>query len=107
MEVTVKVTGKMPIVLELAEHLWGKECNFDSDGDANSPDDVHWRRLYLCRRVRNQETGFSESDENTRLEIFVASDDAVLLRIVSNNEGLLNQTLCYLVDRGSVEEWKP
>jgi hypothetical protein len=42
--------GPRPQVHAVAEHLWGKGCDIDSDGDSSSPDARDWTELYVALR---------------------------------------------------------
>jgi hypothetical protein len=42
--------GPRPPFSSVAEHLWGKGCDFDSDGDSANPDARDWTELTVTRR---------------------------------------------------------
>jgi|SRR5687767_8056017 hypothetical protein len=49
-EVRIARPGPRPAFYCVAEHLWGKECDVDSDGNSESPDDTNWTELDLHLR---------------------------------------------------------
>jgi hypothetical protein len=48
--VHISSTGRRPAYWKLAAHLWGADCNVDSDGNSRTPDDEEWTELTLCLR---------------------------------------------------------
>lgn len=49
-EIRVQVNGPRPRFTDVAEHLWGRGVDFDSDGDSASPDGSEWTELTVERR---------------------------------------------------------
>ena len=42
--------ARRPGYWKLAAHLWGPDCNIDSDGNSRTPDDEEWTELTLSLR---------------------------------------------------------
>jgi hypothetical protein len=43
--VRVEISGPRPPCFEVAQHLWGRNINVDSDGNSASPADQQWTEL--------------------------------------------------------------
>jgi hypothetical protein len=48
--VHVSAAARRPAYWKLAAHLWGPDCNIDSDGNSRTPDDEEWTELTLSLR---------------------------------------------------------
>lgn len=46
--------GPRPPYYALAEHLWGPDCNIDSDGDSSAPGDTNWTELTITLRESSE-----------------------------------------------------
>lgn len=46
--------GPRPPFYSIAEHLWGADCNIDSDGNSQTPEDTQWTELTLTLRATGQ-----------------------------------------------------
>lgn len=101
--VDIEVIGPMPVVLELAQHLWGPDEPFNSDGDCRTPDDTGWRRLTLALRVFDPQKGLYAEDDNQRLEIAPSPSGGDILSLKSCNDALLRRCLGFLEATGAVK----
>lgn len=45
--VNIVEPGLRPPFYQIAEHLWGSNCNIDSDGNSETPDDARWTELSI------------------------------------------------------------
>ncbi len=48
--VHISAAGRRPAYWKVAEHLWGPDCDVDSDGNSRAPDDEEWTELTLSHR---------------------------------------------------------
>ena len=46
----IKNLGARPPFYIVAEHLWGRGCNFDSDGNSETSEDPRWTELTVAPR---------------------------------------------------------
>ncbi|MEO0636285.1 MAG: hypothetical protein AAFY73_06515 [Pseudomonadota bacterium] len=99
----VNLKGDMPLVRDLAFGIWGDDCIFDADGDASSSEDVHWRRLYICPRRRDETSGRARSDESQRFELAPVAGKEEQLLVSAADAGLLKQVLTFLADHGTIQ----
>ncbi len=58
-ETKIDLIGPLPPYYEIAYSLWGKNSNFDSDGDSYDPESTSWTELTLILR----------SEKNQRIDI--------------------------------------
>ena len=93
---TVALNGPMPLVRDLAFHLWGKNCIFDADGDADGPEDLNWRQLYLCQRVKDETSGYYISDQTQRLEITPSDGNPDIVTVAATDQCILNEVLDFI-----------
>ena len=56
--------GPRPPYYEVAYHLWGKDCTFDSDGDSYDPESLEWTELTVALRDEKGRT-----NSNKRVDI--------------------------------------
>lgn len=99
----VEIVGKMPFVRDVAYFIWGDDCIFDADGDANGPDDDNWRRLMIALRVKNDTNEYWSTDNNQRLEIDPRSGERPELDVSASTPELLEKTITFLEARGAVK----
>jgi hypothetical protein len=98
-EIRVQVNGPRPPFTELAEYLWGRGVDFDSDGDSASPEDPDWTELTVERRE-----GTSE-----RVDIDSVCERPLVLKVVGSSLSLARRAAEFLRDRthGSLIEPDP
>lgn len=88
--------GLRPPFSEVAFHLWGPECNFDSDGDSNDPQSPNWTELRVI--LRNDSGGWLQDDGVLqRVDIDPISFRPLTLRITSKDKSLSNSTAEFLL----------
>lgn len=94
--------GPRPPFYRIPQHLWGKDCNFDSDGDSYpDPHTTQWTWLYAalrpdCKEVLNVNA--------------IETAPRLVLAISSNSEQLAQRAAMFLRDEaGGVlkDEWPP
>ena len=73
--------GPRPPYFQVAEHLWGVGCDFDSDGDSSTPGDRQWTELTVCLR----------SSPEQRIDIDPLSNDPLVLLVRSSDQSLCQQ----------------
>ncbi|RYX89402.1 MAG: hypothetical protein EOO28_33105 [Comamonadaceae bacterium] len=83
--VQVPVAGLRPAFWKVAEHLWGKGCDIDSDGNSRTPDDEHWTELTLINR---QGLGSVHVDPHP--------DNPSLLAVRSASRGLAEKVAAFI-----------
>ncbi len=84
--------GALPPYYEIAEYLWGKDPNIDSDGDSYVPESTNWTELTLILR----------SDETQRIDIDpIEGRNALMLKTTS--EELKTKVISFLKDHGSTK----
>ncbi|MEM1109834.1 MAG: hypothetical protein AAGH99_14205 [Planctomycetota bacterium] len=89
---TAEVIGDMPPFYKLAYLLWGREVDFDSDGDSAYPAAVNWRELTLSKRPGHTE----------RIDIYPFSQDSDMVVLEATSQEMLDKVLVYLSDQGAI-----
>ena len=82
----VKTPNPRPKFNCIANFLWGKEVDYDSDGDASNPSDQNWTELTLEHRERL----------NERIDVDPILDNPLILKVKSENSNLSAQVAFYL-----------
>lgn len=90
-EVKVELVGKMPPFYDIAEFLWGKGVDIDSDGNSDHPRSTNWNELTIILR----------SDLSQRVDIDPAEDGS--LKVCSQDGELLSRVISYLRNCGSIK----
>ncbi|GHA21856.1 hypothetical protein GCM10008090_34720 [Arenicella chitinivorans] len=90
-EVKVELAGEMPPFYDIAEFLWGKGVDIDSDGNSDHPSSTTWSELTIILR----------SDLSQRVDIDPAEDGS--LKVSSQNGELLSRVISYLRNCGSIK----
>ncbi|TLP48722.1 hypothetical protein FDK21_03415 [Cohaesibacter sp. CAU 1516] len=101
-KIELHIIGSLPPPRSVAFALWGKDCVFDSFGDASHPDDTNWRELMLCLRRPNPETGFYHSDESTRIDITPSKSDRDRVILSSLSLELIDKICVFLKDQKAI-----
>lgn len=91
LEVVVERIGPMPPYYLIADVLWGKDRDIDSDGDSSHPDDLDWSELTLVLRADGQ-----------RLEIDPLGNDRWQLRVKGSTRALVEKAIEFLRSCGAV-----
>ena len=91
--VLLKSPGPLPPYFNVAQHLWGADCDFDSEGDSDPADSPYWTELTLRLRP----------DLDQRIDIDPHSIDPLVLVIRSTDELLAMTTAEYLQARAGGE----
>ena len=89
---TVAVVGPLPPFGEVAEALWGANCDVDADGDSDIPESTTWRELTLILRPAYLE----------RIDIDPTDYDRDTIKICATSEQLLSKTVSFLSSHGSI-----
>ncbi len=82
----VEVGGPRPPYGRIAEHLWGRDVDIDSDGDSQTPEDTNWTELTLTRRPAYVE----------RIEIDPVERTPLTLQVVSASRPLAHRAAVFL-----------
>jgi hypothetical protein len=88
-EIHVRTNGPRPSFGEVAEFLWGRNVDFDSDGNSTSPDDPNWTELTLERRDGPLE----------RVDIYVSTEVPLVLKVVASSFSLSRRAAEFLRER--------
>ncbi|MEM8796769.1 MAG: hypothetical protein AAGE61_14475 [Pseudomonadota bacterium] len=73
--------GERPEWVSVAHHLWGNECDFDSDGNADEASAGCWTELTVALRPECRErVDVDPIDDNKPLVLVVRSESADLAR---------------------------
>lgn len=86
--------GPRPPYHKVADHLWGSDCSFDSDGNSDHPDATDWTELPVTLRTHpwQQDLGTEE-----RVDVDPLSEgEPLVLSIVSQNEDLARRAAEFL-----------
>lgn len=75
----LQVIGPMPAWPELADGLWGRAADVDSDGDSATVDSTHWREPTLALRPACTERVDIDPLEGTRDRLWVRASSSQLL----------------------------
>ena len=82
--------GPRPPYYEVAHHLWGADCNFDSDGDSYDRETTQWTELTVALRP----------DLIERVDVDpIDKDGPLVLKIESMHEELARRAAEFLRDR--------
>lgn len=88
----LELIGNLPKFYEIAEYLWGKGVNIDSDGDSYDPKSTNWTELTLILR----------SDETQRIDIDpIEGGNALMLKTTSKE--LKEKVISFLKSHGSIK----
>jgi hypothetical protein len=73
--------GPRPFFGDVAEHLWGRDCDFDSDGNDDQPPADGWTELTVTLRPEyEQRVDIDPLDELQPLVLVVRSEHEELAR---------------------------
>ena len=89
---TIELIGALPPYYEIAYSLWGKEADFDSDGNSYDPDSTTWTELSLILR----------SDENQRIDIDPIEGQN-LLELKTTSTELKEKVIKFLQNHGAIK----
>ena len=87
-----KVVGNMPPYYAVAEAIWGRGVDVDSDGDSSTPDATDWRELTFILRP----------DYEERLDIDPTSEDPDVVVIQATSQDILDRTFKFLEGVGAI-----
>lgn len=88
-----------PAYYEVADHLWGENCDIDSDGDSETPGHSEWTELSIYLRSGTQDQ---------QVHVDPVSTDPLVLKVCSPNAQLAERAVLFLQARsGGVvsREW--
>lgn len=84
--------GPRPPCYKVAEHLWGADCTFDSDGNSDTRDATDWTELTVTRRLPS-----GENDDQQRVDVDpVDGTVPLILAIRSDNDDLARRAARFL-----------
>lgn len=89
----IEIVDDLPPFYKIAEFLWGKNANVDSDGNSETPEDRRWSELTLILR----------EDESQRIDIDPIADDPKKLVVRANSNELLLLVVDFLNQCGSIK----
>ncbi len=89
----MEVIGAMPPYYHIAEHIWGKGVDIDSDGNSKMPLSTDWSELTLVLR----------KDTAQRIDIDPIEGKEKYLKLEAANEELANSVYLFLKQCGSVK----
>ncbi|HKB59766.1 MAG TPA: hypothetical protein VKC56_06920 [Gallionellaceae bacterium] len=93
--VNIVEPGPRPPFYQVVEHLWGVDCNVDSDGDSRTLEDTQWTELAIELR---------EADE-PRVDFDPVSTDPLVLQVRSFSADLAQKVARFIAARsGGVME---
>ena len=72
--------GPRPPYYSVAEHLWGKGCNIDSDGDSDTPQSTSWTELTVILRIGGE--------GEPRVDVDPVGLDPLVLKVESDDPDL-------------------
>jgi hypothetical protein len=84
-EFLIEVPGPRPPFGVLAEHLWGRGVDFDSDGDSVNAEDPNWTELTITRRP-----------DIERVDIELVSQMPLVLKVASESRELALRAATFL-----------
>ena len=87
-----KVIGNMPPFYEVAEAIWGRGVDIDSDGDSSHPEDTNWRELTVTLRP----------DCDQRLDIDPTEKDRDIVFLRATSHEILERALDFLEGVGAL-----
>jgi hypothetical protein len=93
----IKNPGPRPAYYLVADHLWGRGCNVDSDGNSVPANSTEWTELTLSLR---------DSAESQHLSIDPVSLAPLVLVVRSHDADLCERAAAYIVScaGGSVDD---
>jgi hypothetical protein len=92
-KLNLKLIGALPEYYAIAEYLWGKGVNIDSDGNSPYPESLCWTELTLILR----------EDESQRVDIDPHDTLENTLIASSTSRSLLERVDTFLRQYGSIE----
>lgn len=90
----LKIVGKLPSFIEIANDLWGENADIDSDGNSKHPSSTDWNELTLILR----------SDVTQRIDINPDKNQKDQLILESSNSDLHKKVITFLTNYGAVTE---
>ncbi|MCW5300534.1 hypothetical protein DXT88_20395 [Herbaspirillum lusitanum] len=91
--------GDRPAYYKIADFLWGKAANIDSDGDSSHPDDTQWTEVSLILRSGNKQD---------QVHVDLVSVTPLVLKIRSPDSEITKRVAAYLQEvAGGVVSQQP
>lgn len=85
--INISAPGPRPSFYKVAEHIWGKACDIDSDGNSQTPQDRQWTELTIELR------GIAEQ----RVDIYPVSTEPLILQVCSSSAPLAQKVAQFVV----------
>ncbi len=76
----------------VAEYLWGAGCEFDSDGNSETPDDASWTKLTLALRATGE-----------RIDIDPVSARPLILKVCGESMPLVLKAAYFIIEQSGGE----
>ncbi len=93
--------GPRPPYFEVAKHLWGSDCDYDSDGNSDHPEARDWTELTLSLRSDRLQQDRSPAE---RVDVDPVGDgEPLVLAIVSDHYGLARRAAEFLFRKAGGE----
>lgn len=86
-KIQLRQPGPRPPYYSVAEHLWGKNCYIDSNGNFDAPADPNWTELSLYLRA---------NPSSNQVHVEVVSEAPLVLGIRSSSQVLCERATEYL-----------
>jgi hypothetical protein len=80
--------GPRPPLARVADHLWGSDADFDSDGNSSDPSDTNWTELTVQARP--------DPDDLNRVDVDPVSESPLVLKVVSSSTALAERAAHFL-----------
>ena len=91
--INIRVVGPRPPFYQVAEYLWGRHVDIDSDGNSVTPNDPNWTELtIICR-----------SDNDARVDIDLIDKESSILIIKSESRECAEKVRDFLIQFGAAE----
>ena len=85
--------GPRPPCFKVAEHLWGANCDFDSDGDSETPEATDWTELTVSLRTPQ----WQQDNVEQRVDVDPLNEgNPLILAIVSEDDDLARKAAAFL-----------
>jgi hypothetical protein len=86
--VYIESPGPRPPFYRVAQYLWGTDCNYDSDGDSQTPADNQWTELTVSLR---------DAPESQQIDINPVSSAPLVLAVRSADPQLAMQVALFII----------
>lgn len=88
----IELKNPLPPFYLIPEYLWGKNSDYDSDGDSQNIESTDWSELTIILR----------SDLEQRIDIDPMDNSNKKFIVKSDQEGLIEKVIYFLQNHGSI-----